>query len=225
MNRLMIGPDYDQERERLKLRFETADVGDPLFILSPGLRVKRFPNCASAHRSMEALLELRTRHGFGASEVEQLIVRAPQRQFNNLMFTAPENGLEAKFSMEFALAVLLLEGDLRLDHFRQDFVMNADLRGLYPKIVRQPVDEEPGRTRGEVEVELKDGRRLSACVFEPAGSPAAPFGWEDYWRKFDTCVAGQLAPEAVADLRHALERLPELESVDPLMKPLRSLSP
>lgn len=224
MNGLMIGPDHDQQRERLKLRFETADVADPLFILSPGLRVKRFPNCASAHRSMEALLEVRASHDFAASDVERLTVRAPLRQFNNLMFTAPENVLEAKFSMEFALAVLLLEGDLRLDHFRPDFVTNADLRDLYPRIVREPVDEEPGRTRGEVEVALKDGRRLSACVFEPTGSPSAPFRWEDYWRKFDTCVAGQLSHEAAAELRDALERLPKLESIGPLMDPLRALS-
>src|SRR5690606_18842333 len=60
MNRLMVGPDYEQLRDSLThiehgqtLRFETRSVGEPLLILSSGLKNKRFPNCGSAHRAMD----------------------------------------------------------------------------------------------------------------------------------------------------------------------------
>src|SRR5688500_10766001 len=70
MNRLMVGPDYEQLRDGLKhvehgqtLRFETEAIGAPLLILENGFRVKRFPNCGSAHRALDGLLALRERHG------------------------------------------------------------------------------------------------------------------------------------------------------------------
>ncbi len=51
MNRLMVGPDYEQLRDTLthvehgqNLRFETTSIGEPLLILSSGFRVKRFPD-------------------------------------------------------------------------------------------------------------------------------------------------------------------------------------
>ena len=50
MNRLMVGPDYEQLRDTLthvehgqNLRFETASVGEPLLLLSSGLEAEALP--------------------------------------------------------------------------------------------------------------------------------------------------------------------------------------
>ena len=90
------------------LRFETESVGEPLLILSSGFRVKRFPNCGSAHRAQDGLLELKARHGFAADEVAAIHVRAPVTHLNNLMYTRPEDPLQAKFSVEYGLACCLV---------------------------------------------------------------------------------------------------------------------
>jgi 2-methylcitrate dehydratase PrpD len=220
MTGLMVGQDYEALRAVQPLRFETEAVGEPLLVLTPGLRVKRFPNCASAHRAMEALLDLRARHGFAAAEVEQVVVRAPSRQFANLMFTDPASALEGKLSLEFALAVILLEGDFTLSHVGEETVARGDVRALYGRIKREPFEEAPSGPRAEVAVTLTDGRRFEACVVEPFGSPSRPFGAADYWRKFDACLHGFLPDARLAALRDALERLPELPSVRALMVPL-----
>ena len=66
MNRLMVGPDYEQLRDTLThvehgqnsaLRDRRASASR-CCILSSGLKLKRFPNCGSAHRAMDGLLEL-----------------------------------------------------------------------------------------------------------------------------------------------------------------------
>src|SRR4051812_8799582 len=115
MNRLMVGPDYEQLRDTLghvehgqTLRFETDRVGDPLLLLSSGLKLKRFPNCGSAHRAMDGLLALRDAHGFAADEVAAIHVRAPLTHLANLMYTDAADALQAKFSLEYALACLLV---------------------------------------------------------------------------------------------------------------------
>src|SRR6185503_12740569 len=106
MNRLMVGPDYEQLRDTLthiehgqNLRFETEKVGEPLLLLSSGLKLKRFPNCGSAHRAMDGIAALREAHGFSAEEVEAIHVRAPVSHFNNLMYTDPQDAPQARFSL------------------------------------------------------------------------------------------------------------------------------
>lgn len=227
MNRLMVGPDYEALRDNLShvehgqtLRFETESIGAPLLILENGFRVKRFPNCGSAHRAMDALLELRSRHEIEAEQVEAVHVRAPVTHLNNLMYSDPKDPLQAKFSLEFGLALALLTGECRLAAFEQETVMRSDIRSLYPRIHRHPVDKAEGEFPTEVEIVLKDGRAFSAAFAMPVGSLAAPFSTDQYWAKFEGCVAGVLPGEAEAAARRALERLPELPSLAPLMEPL-----
>jgi 2-methylcitrate dehydratase PrpD len=226
MNRLMVGPDYEKLRDTLAhvehgqtLRFETESIGEPLLILENGFRVKRFPICGSAHRAMDGLLELREHHGFEAAEVEAVHVRAPVTHLNNLMYTAPQDALQAKFSLEFGLAIALLTGDCRLSDFTDQTVRREDLRTLYARIHRHPIDKSEGEFPTEVEVVLRDGRSFATSVAMPLGSIAAPFAIEQYWAKYEGCVAGILDP-AAAEVRDALEALPRLASLVPLTGPL-----
>jgi len=227
MNRLMVGPDYEQLRDTLthiehgqNLRFETVKVGAPLLLLSSGLKLKRFPNCGSAHRAMDGLLALMEAHGFAADEVETVHVRAPVTHLNNLMHVDPTDALQAKFSLEYALACLLVTGNCTLADFSDEAAMRPDIRALYPRIRRHPVDKAEGEFPTEVEVVLKDARRFEIAVPWPAGSLAAPFTDAQLWAKFEGCTAGLLSPDRDAALREALAHLPDLPSIAPLMAPL-----
>ncbi len=227
MNRLMVGPDYEQLRDTLThvehgqtLRFETETIGEPLLLLSSGLKLKRFPNCGSAHRAMDGLSDLIAAHGFTAGEVEAVHVRAPVTHLNNLMYQVPEDALQAKFSMEYALACILLTGNATLADFTEEAARRPEFAALYPRIHRHPVDKGEGEFPTEVEVLLKDGRRLETAVPWPAGSLARPFTDEELWAKFDGCSAGLLAPANLAAVRQALADLPQLPRIGALTEPL-----
>ena len=227
MNRLMVGPDYEALRDGLThvehgqtLRFETASVGEPLLILSSGLKAKRFPNCGSAHRAMDGLSALIEAHGFTADEVEAIHVRAPATHFANLMYIRPEDALQAKFSMEYALACIVMTGNCTLADFTDEAAARPALAALYPRIHRHPVDKAEGEFPTEVEVRLKDGRAFETQVPWPAGSLAAPFTLEQLWAKFEGCAAGMPSPSARTGVRRALAQLPHLERIVQLMAPL-----
>lgn len=227
MNRLMVGPDYEQLRDSLthvehgqNLRFETASIGEPLLILSSGFRVKRFPNCGSAHRAMDGVLELQARHGFAAGEVEAVHVRAPVTHLNNLMYADPKDALEAKFSLEYGVAVALLAGNCTLADFTDEAARREEVRALYPRIHRHPVDKAEGEFPTEVEIRLRDGRRFETAVAMPAGSLAAPFTLDQVDAKLDGCAAGLLSSNELAALRDALADLPKLPSIKSLTAPL-----
>src|SRR6187551_1957722 len=228
MNRLMVGPDYEHLRDALvqvehgqTLRFETERVGEPLLILSSGFRVKRFPNCGSAHRAMDGLLELREHYGFGAGEVAAIDVRAPVSHLSNLMYTAPEDPLQAKFSLEYGLACILLTGRCGLAEFEAERVMRPEVRALYPAIRRHPVDAAEGEFPTEVQVTLTSGEVLRTAVAMPCGSLASPFSTAEYWAKFDDCARSVMDTEAIGRARKTLNALPILPKVAALMSPLR----
>ena len=227
MNRLMVGPDYEQLRDTLthiehgqNLRFETDRIGEPLLILSSGFRVKRFPICGSAHRAMDAILELRDRHGFGAQDVVAIHVWAPVSHFNNLMYLRPKDALQAKFSLEFGVATALLTGNCTLTDFTDGAVADPAIRRLYDKIHRHPVDKAEGEFATRVQVTLTDGRSFDTEVKMPAGSLAAPFTLDQYWAKFEGCGQGVIAPKILEQLRVALAEMPQSSSITQIMSAL-----
>lgn len=229
MNRLMVGPDYETLRDGIThpehgqtLRFETERVGDPLLILEHGLKVKRFPNCASAHRSMDALLLLKEEHGFGPGDVSKIVVHAPKSHLNNLMHHDPRDPMQAKFSMQYNLAVALLSGTCTLNDFAPDMIMRPEVRDLYSLIELDSVDKGEGEFPTTVEIHLKSGEMLEKSMQMPIGSKDMPFTMEQHWLKYDGCVDGILSKNQKDDLRRALENLHTLPSLAPLTKPLRS---
>lgn len=228
MNRLMVGPDYEALRDAITapehgqtMRFETQNVGEPLLLLSSGLKVKRFPNCGSAHRLMDGYLALRDAQHFTADEVAEVHVRAPVTHLNNLMYSDPTTAPEAKFSAEYALAVLMLRGNCGLADFEDGGWEDPAIRALYPRIHRHPVDKSEGEFPTEVEVVLTDGRRFETAVRMPAGSLDAPFTPAQMWGKYDACVAGILPPDHSKALRNALESLPKLADIGLLTHELK----
>lgn len=227
MNRLMVGPDYEELRDGLthvehgqNLRYETAHVGQPLLITEHGFRVKRFANCGAAHRAMDGLLEIRAERGLKPADVERIDVYAPRVHFNNLMYQDPQSGLESKFSIEYPLAVILAGGDCSLDDFTDQGAARPAIRALYPLIRRCPVDKLEGEFPTRVEVIMKDGRRFEKTKAMPLGSKAAPFTDAQYWEKYATCVAGHLSGPQAEALRQAAADLPHLAAIGDLTRHL-----
>src|SRR5690606_28267119 len=141
-----------------------------------------------AHRAMDGLLHLRKIDGFTAKDVERVTVTAPVSHLNNLRYTHPKTALEAKFSLEFAFALILLTGNCRLVDFSVERVTDPEVRSLYPRIMRDPVDAPESAFPTRIEVELRSGKHLATAVAVPNGSRTAPFGEDIYWNKFAECL-------------------------------------
>jgi 2-methylcitrate dehydratase PrpD len=181
---LMVSAEFDASRDGAK-GFVVDDIASPPMLLSPGLRPKRFPNCGSAHRAMDALLILLARHPAGS--FRHIRVHAPWTHLRNLMFTAPTTPDEAKFSLEHALSVLLADGAAGLDSFEAAAVARADIRALYPLIERIPFPDDDSRPT-RVEISLADGGTDAEEVLFAVGSPQRPFSEAEIWAKFALCA-------------------------------------
>ena len=228
MNRLMVGPDYEALRDAITkpehgqtLRFETEKIGEPLLLLEHGLKVKRFANCASAHRSMDALLLLKEEHNFGTNDVSKIIARLPQTHLNNLMHHDPTDPMQAKFSLQYGLSIALISGGCTPEDFHPDAVMRPEVRAMYDLIEAHGVDKSEGEFPTSVEIHLKSGAQFEKSMAMPLGSKAAPFTDEQYWQKFKDCAGELLSKDEITKIKNALDNFSEQSNLMSLLGLLR----
>jgi 2-methylcitrate dehydratase PrpD len=217
MNTLMVGPDREELRAAIgvpehgqTLTFETESIGEPLLILEHKFRVKRFPTCGSAHRSLDAVLALREEFAFRAMDIERVDVHAPAMHLKNLMYQRPEDGLQGKFSIEYPLACAIIQGQCTLADFTDAAVARSEHRALFERIHRYPVDVPETEMDTKIEITLTDGRVLEKSVFMAYGSKIKPFPTELYWQKFEQCTSGLMLSADQHRLKQALEEFPSL---------------
>ncbi len=225
MNTLMVGPDREALRAAIRepehgqtLTFETDNIGEPLLIVEHRFRVKRFPTCGSAHRSLDAMSDLMEEHGFGADEVERVEVHAPAMHLKNLMYERPNTELEGKFSIEYPLACLLISGNCTLADFTDQALQRPAHRALFDRIHRFPVDLPETEVDTTIRVVLKDGRALEKSRFMPRGSKADPYPTSQYWKKFDECTGLVMQPEHQRRLKELVASFLTLDQAGDIIK-------
>jgi 2-methylcitrate dehydratase PrpD len=204
-----------------------AHLGDPLAIVERGLVPKRHPCCASTHKALDALLDLRRSHGFAAEDVESIHTLVGSSNKRNLAYDRPQNEREAKFSMQYCLALGLTRDHLRIADFTEAAVAQPEIRALLPRITMtaMPPEAEHGENVElvhEITVRMKDGRCLEATRQYPRGTARDPFSDADRKAKFEDCVAGRLDFAAQASLRETLAGFAHLGELDQITRYLRS---
>ena len=198
-----------------------ADLNSPAqfhrrwFMESHGLGFKLFPMCYGAHRALDGMLSLLAKTPFQPDEVECIDVESNKAQFSNLVQTNPQNVLDAKFSMEFAMACAVIAKRCTREEFTIDFVHRPDVRNLISRTRRIYVETKGHEGDGLI-VHLKDGRRLEQRFTYPLGHARRPAPPEAFWTKFADCVEGAFAPGVDRQLFEQLQSIDRLSNLSHL---------
>lgn len=165
---------------------------------SRGLMFKRYPCCASTHRVLDAFFELRAQEKFEADEVESINTLIGYGNSRNLMYTNPVSEMEARFSMQYCMAVALVDGAPKLSHFTPQSVKQEKYRrlfGLTTVSCYDPAEEQKNvdlMRPHVITVKLKNGRSLERSRDLPVGTLKYPFSLDDRKAKFDDCCKSRL---------------------------------
>ncbi|MCR0982724.1 MmgE/PrpD family protein [Roseomonas populi] len=158
-------------------------------LIRHGLEVKKYPLCYATHRALDAVLHLRAEHGVTLDEVEAVHVHASPGALAPLIHHRPTTGLDAKFSMEYAIAAALADGALRLASFDDAAVRRPLIQAFLPRVT---ADEDVGDLLprwAEVTLRLKDGRTLSMCRHALRGGAEDPLSEGELLAKAADCFA------------------------------------
>lgn len=189
---------------------------------------KRYPSCAGTHPVLDALEELMKEYPFSWEEVEEVECLVSPLFFSILTHHEPNNGLEAKFSLEYCVSAFLVYGKLVLSHFEKEAVANPEVRGLMKRVKMVP-SEELGRllkaknllAPTEIQVKMKKGI-LSKRILEARGGPSFPLQDKEIKEKFRNCAGRILSAEKVEkaiELISSLESLGQVNSLTGMLNP------
>ncbi|HKE39296.1 MAG TPA: MmgE/PrpD family protein [Casimicrobiaceae bacterium] len=205
-------------------------LGHPWTFASPGVSIKPHPSGSLTHPGMSVMLELIHRHDLKPERVKRVAVGTNHNMPNALIHHRPRTELEAKFSMEFCMAILLLEGKAGLAEFTDEIVNRSDVQALLRRVDFgvHPEAEAAGfdKMTTIVEVELDDGAIFRASADFGKGSPANPMSDRELEQKFLECAdwGGVDAASArrIADMLWRIEEIADVRDLTQLLTLARS---
>lgn len=194
-----------------------ASLGNPFDVVTPGINFKAYPCCASTHAAIDAALQVAG--GLSDSAIESVMVDVPYTAPLVLIHHQPTTPLAGKFSLEYCVAVALLDGNVGLGHFTQEAVARGDVQSLLRRVgYRIPDDWQKGAGpwklgSARVEVLLKDGTVRRGETTVPRGDCSNPLSDDELEAKFLECAALALGESSAAEtleLIRKIERLPDV---------------
>jgi 2-methylcitrate dehydratase PrpD len=200
-------------------------LGNPWTFVTPGISLKPFPSGSLTHPAMGAMLRLIQKNNIKPADVVKVDVGTNHNMPNALIHHRPQNGLQAKFSMEFCIAVLLLERKAGLGQFTEEFVRRPEVQEMITRVnfYVDPVAEKAGydKMTSIVTVHLKDGQTLTGQADFAKGSPADPMTFDEVVTKFNGCAEYANWPKdkaaAIVEFVSGLERATDVSKLSGLL--------
>ena len=199
----------------------SGKLGNPWTFASPGISIKPHPCGSLTHPGMTKMRELIAEHDIAPENVVAIKVGTNSHMPNALIHHRPENELQAKFSMEFCIAILLLERRAGLNEFNDETVGRADVKAMIEKVDFgvHPEAEAAGYDKMTtiIEITLTNGREITGRADFGKGSPADPMSFDEVAGKFRQCAEyagfGADAAETVVATVGSLETLGDVREL------------
>jgi 2-methylcitrate dehydratase PrpD len=178
-------------------------LGKPWTFAWPGVSIKPHPSGSLSHPAMGEMLRLIREYNIKPADVEKVDVGANHAMTTSLLHHHPVTGLQGKFSMEFCMAILLLERKAGLNEYQDAVVQRPDVQDMI-KRVNFYIDSEAeqaglDKMASILRIHLKGGKVISGRAEFAKGSPSNPMSYDEVADKFRGCAEFAKWPVAKTD--------------------------
>ena len=193
--------------------------GDPQKILDDlgswnlatrGSTIRLHACCGAAHWSMDALQQIIRDRPLEPDEIATIDVEIPEFLTDMVTIHEPRTGLEAKYSLEYDLAAIAIDGRAGVHQYTDEAVRRPVAQALMQRVNTIPVD---GPLESKVVVTLADGEQLEATATRAHGNPADPLSRDELLAKFDECAAVSATEDQRSQVIDLCARLESLDDV------------
>src|SRR5208282_1639017 len=143
-------------------------LGTHWSIVDPGLTVKRYPCCGGNLRALDAAQQLLLEHGIRFDDLARLEVDVHPDLLCIVRFHKPTQGFRGKFSIDYVLAAMLLDGRVDMASFTDEYCNAPRMRAALEKVRVNAHAEWPNdavsRRKSPVTITLNDGRAFTRTV-------------------------------------------------------------
>lgn len=207
------------------LRHAFDDAGSsPLAVDIDGLEVKKYPLCYATHRALDGLLDMRAAHGLQLHDVDRVVVTTNRGGLAPLIHHRPATGLDAKFSMEYAVAAALHDGRMALSSFTDHAVRRKPIQDFLPRVIAVENDGPSLPRWASISVRVRDGTTLDSRIERLRGAANDPLGPEEMRGKAHDCLSFAGCDAGADALFAAIDGFPDIgarELVDVLCRVAR----
>jgi 2-methylcitrate dehydratase PrpD len=189
-------------------------LGERFDIMHTG--IKPYACCRQHHSAIDAVLELKERHGLTADQVETVRLRTFVVGSRGTA-KRPTSVPAAKYSAPYTIALALTLGLNQREQYTMELIENPSLLELAWR-VEVEADMELEALYDEkwpsiVEVKTKDGRLLSARRDLPKGEPEYPISDEEIKAKFLSLAGDAVSLKRSEAIWAAVSKLDEMKDV------------
>lgn len=208
--------------------YDLSRVGDKLgthwSIVEPGLTIKRYPCCGGNLRALDAARAIIEENGVKFDDAAKLEVDVHPDLLNTVRFHKPTQGFRGKFSIDYVLAAMLLDGRVDLDSFSDEYCNQPRMRESLGKVhvIKHPEwgDDAVSRRRSPVTITMKDGRKFTKQVDKVRGSPHNLMTREELLEKYRGCVTRVFKDDRLEKSIAVLENLEKIGTAKEVMDAL-----
>lgn len=198
-------------------------------LASRRLNIKKYPVVGAAQRCIDAILALKSQSQVDPASVSYIVAHVSERHAAVMPYHLPQDALQAKFSLEYAIAGSLLYGAMGFDELQNVKVRSPAAQLLMARVQTVTTrDFEPdwrdAAPFDQVHLHLHDGTKISTPpVRRATGHADTPLAPEAIHAKFMGCTqhAG-LATGPAEKLYQSLQRLGQLHSAEDIALPIAS---
>jgi 2-methylcitrate dehydratase PrpD len=185
----------------LSTRFDPAVITDGLgarFELSSNM-YKPYACGLVVHAAIDGCIQLRDEHKLDPATIERIELRVCPIVLELTAKTAPQTGLEGKFSVYHAAAAAVIFGAAGEPQFSDGCVLDPRVVALRGRVTAAP-DAKLRKLEAHVSIRLKDGGTYTRHVEHALGSLQRPMSDADLEVKFHGLTAGLLGAKQVDEL-------------------------
>ena len=175
-----------------------------------GATIRLHACCGAAAWSMDAVQQILRDRPIDPTEIEAIDVEIPAFLTDMVPIHDPESGLQAKYSLEYDVATVVIDGRAGIHQYTDEAVARPVARDLMARVRTVPTD---GPFQSRVVISLRDGQQLEATADRTHGSPADPLTEAERLAKFHECAATLASDEQrdrIVDLTARLATLTDV---------------
>jgi len=206
----------------------TKNLGAPFEIVSVPPIIKLYPSCRATAGCIDAILYLVNQHAIKAEDVAEVECRTSSHTPQILIHPRPQTALEGKFSIQYCMAIAIVDKEVGLGQFTDHKVQSPKIQELIKKVkfVHPPemgyTMADSLRGRVEVVVRLNNGTEFSRLVKVAKGDPENPLTKKEMESKFLDCARLVFSRQDAKRCLDKISTLERMKDISTLMRVLNS---
>ncbi|MBI2854335.1 MAG: MmgE/PrpD family protein [Chloroflexi bacterium] len=216
------------------------EIGTRWDLALPNVTTKLHPGATAPAVPIDITLELVKKHDIKPEEVERVEVGATSSIASiGAFYRCPKNGLDARYSCRYGIAVAILDRRAGLQEYTDERVGRPDVQSFLKLVnveVDPEVEDEFKREEGvahthakwgasKVTIKLRDGRKFYEKRNIAKGYPEMPLQWDELVEKYRECADYASLTQKGVNAGESVGLLKDLESVENVRQLIESLTP